>query len=150
MEAPTPPPVLAGTTNPDDPDARVIDSLIEQHAEPPTPAELPQTATEPSNVPRPLSRLLTGTLLLLPTWEPQLILPGDLRRQSIRLRIASATAADTVRMSDDSGKVQTVGGSHVLYAGDTVLMDDVHTGPVWLYAPDAVGPVTVSYAVVTA
>ena len=144
-------PVLAG--NVPDPDANVIDSLVEQHAEPPAPADLP-VAVSPARV-RPLrtTRLLTGSQPIRAEWGPVLILPADDARENLQLVIFSGTATDHVLIADDPGKLQTGGQGFVLHP-NVVLPLAGHTGPVWAVVPSApavaiVGPIDLAHAAVT-
>jgi len=138
-------PIIAG--NFPDPDARVLDSLIESQAEPakltPAAPTLPHVRTEP------MTRLMTGTIAMQPLWPAYPLVPADSRRTGLRIRVSSATAPDAIRLSDDAGKVQTFGGSALIYAGDTYFSEAQHTGPVWVSCPDAIGPVIVSFIAVT-
>jgi hypothetical protein len=142
-------PHLAGDWKDDD--ATILDSQIQDHAAPPAAAELP-TIPHPAPIsgPKPCTRLLTGSLVIPVTWDaPQLVLPADPNRTALQLWASSATATDVARVSDDNGKAQSRGGSALLpVIGQRTSMDG-HTGPVWVWCPDAVGPVTVSWLAVT-
>ena len=140
-------PTIAG--NYPDPDARVLDSLVESHAEPPTPDKLPIAPNTALPLPKQLTRLATGSMTVLPSWAPTLLMPQDGNRTGLRIKCQSATATDILRISDDLGKVQALSSSGLLYAGETYFSDATHTGPVWLYCPDAVGPITASFITVT-
>jgi len=147
------PPQLAGDYHDDD--AAILDSQVESHAAPPTPAQLPQIPhPTPLAGPAPITRLLTGSLAFDKTWNaPQLLLPADPNRSSLQLWAASDTATDYARLGDDAGKVQNKGSSALLYSGQLLTfpltLPGAHTGPVWAWCPDATGPVTVSFIAVT-
>lgn len=139
-------PHIAG--DPHDDDARVIDSLVESDATPPTPDEEPLTPVEPLIKPKPVSRLITGSVTLNNAAPPIQIVPVSIHRESIRLTLMSTTSTDYIRFSDDSGKLYSLQSCAVLpvYGGGIDLSE--HTGPIWVYAPDVAGNVTVSFVAV--
>ena len=141
-----PHPAIAG--DPNDNDATILNSLVEDHAAPPDAKHEPITPKTPDINRKAITRQVTGTLILDKTWSPVLLLPSDPNRVSLRMWAASATASDYLRFADDNGKVQSVGSSALLYVGQP-MPSSTHTGPVWVYAPDGVGPVTVSFVAVT-
>lgn len=143
---------LAGDAHDDD--AQILDDLVESHAEPPTPEQRPIEPIAPVvSRARPITRLVTGSIALQKTWDPQLILPADPNRTSLQLWAASNTATDFARLADDAGKVQSLGACALLYSGMLLTFPltapGTHTGPVWVSCPDATGPVTVSFIAVT-
>jgi hypothetical protein len=140
-------PIIAGNLTDDD--GQVINSLVEDMAEPPAAKLLPVATTVPPVPVKPVMRLLTLTWNVLPGWPPSLLLPADPDRTALRIDVNSATATDVIRIADDAGKVQSVGGSALIYSGKDIPFNSAYTGPVWVYAPDAVGPVTVSVTAVT-
>ena len=140
-------PTIAGDYTDDD--AEVMESLTKDAATPPTGRELPTTPLPPAIIPKAMTRLMTGTVIVQAGWAPILLLPADPNRKSLHLWAASATATDYIRVSDDAGKVQSVGGSALLYSGQPDAFPPDHTGPVWVSAPDGIGPVTVSFIAVT-
>lgn len=127
-------PTLAG--NVPDPDARVIDSLVESQAEPPSAAE--QAAAAPAVAPSPAvsppreRRLLTGSQGLSAGWDAFPLLPPDAGRESLRLTFRSSDAADTVRIADDSAKTAFATSSYVVGAGESIILDHAPTGPLWV------------------
>jgi hypothetical protein len=144
-------PTLAG--DPHDPDARVLDSLVEQHAAPPTAAEDPTGPPTPLVKPLRTTRLLTGAIKPLAAWGPILALPADDSRTVLELVMYSATATDVLYVADDPGKLQANGGALVMVPNVRVSLPG-HTGPVWVAVPNApdtavVGPVRLTYAAVT-
>lgn len=152
MSVPNPeftPPTLAGNHADDDP--QVLDSLVQQAAEPPKPDALPTERPDPiMPEPPPVTRLLTGMMNIQKAWNaPTLLLPADPRRKSLRLILSSTTATDYVRVSDEQNKVQSVSGSLIVpvYGGGVDL--GAHTGPVWVYAPDISSVATISHVAVT-
>ena len=142
------PETIAG--DPHSPDARIIDSLVEDHAAPPTPTELPTEKLAPVIDPKPISRMLTGSSVVQASWSPILLMPADPHRKTLMLWAASATSTDYVRIGDDPGKLQTVQASALLYSAQLLNVQPfAHTGPVWVSCPDATGPVTVTWLAVT-
>ena len=100
-----------------------------------------------------MTRLMTGSMILQAGWPGTLLLPADPNRTSLQIWAASNTATDYSRISDDVGKIQTVGAAALLYSGQLLTFPLAapggHTGPLWASCPDAVGPVTVSWLAVT-
>lgn len=141
-------PILAG--NASDTDAGVIDDLIEDMAEPPAPGSRPRTAGVTKLSPPAMTRMLTNTVLVYSDWTvPICIAPADADRVSLRVWAASDTSTDFVRIADDPGKCNARSGSAILYSGqDITFTDPTHTGPLWVLAVDAVGPVRVSVVAV--
>lgn len=138
-------PTLAGDWKDDD--GQVFADLVEPQANPlPVPD---QVMVEPvtQRPPRP-GRLMCGSMTADPTWPPMLVLPADPDRKSVTIQNNSATATDSIRVADESGKLQNlVGGGLVFPANPLTLLG--YTGPVWLSASQAVAPVSVSYWAVT-
>jgi len=132
-----------------DDDANTLNTLVESDAEPPTPRDLPTDPLPPATTPKPMTRLMTGTVIVQAGWAPILLLPADAKRLSLHVWAASDTATDCIRVSDDAGKVQSVGGSALIYSGQPDAFPPGHTGPVWVSAPDGTGPVTVTFIAVT-
>lgn len=135
-----------------DDDARVIDSLIEQDATPPTPEDEPlEPIRERAPVMRPINRLLSNTLRLDPSWQPLLLLPSDPFRQSVNINVsAAAEGADTVMIADDAGKIQgsVTAGGFILTTGSQSLSG--YTGPIWVVAVARTGGVASAPVLVTA
>jgi hypothetical protein len=140
-------PVLAGDHTDDD--GIVLDSLVDPRAEPPTPSDMPGSPKVELSEPKPLTRLLTGSIKLLASWDAVQLLPADPLRLSLQMWAASDTATDYARFSDDAGKIQVKSSSAMLWSGQLLQLPLPHTGPVWVSCPDATGPVTVCYAAVT-
>jgi hypothetical protein len=133
-----------------DNDAAVIDSLVESHAQPPEPVTQPTMPLVVAVPPKPMTRLMVGSIAVQAGWAPVLLMPADPNRINLQLWAASDTSTDYARVSDDAGKVQSKGGSALLYSGQLLKFQvGTHTGPVWVYAPDGTGPVTVSFIAVT-
>ena len=147
MEQETAPPVIAGDHSDDD--AQVLDDLVESQGFPIESDSLPQVSSEAPRVPKGvITRVIGSTLTMLSTWAPVLFLTADTRRRSVRIRMVSTTSTDYVRVGDDPGKLQSVGGSALVWSGqDTELAG--HTGPVWVSAADAAGTVIVTVVAVT-
>lgn len=139
-------PTIAGDTTDDD--GQVINSLTQGDATPPIPTELPTVDLGITIKAPPMTRLMTGSMVVPNTWAPVMILPADPNRKTLKIRVQSATATDYIRVSDDPGKLQFANLSYLGYISLPVELDG-HTGPVWLSAPDGTGPVTVTYAAVT-
>jgi len=147
MTESTQPPTLAGDHADDD--GQVIADLLD-------PADAIDADDLPTRVgPRPsvpvvprLTRIMTQTLAVQATWGPALLLPADPNRVRLSLWAASDTATDYARFSDDAGKIGAVSSSALIFSGQIVPVDG-HTGPVWVSAPDAVGPVHVTAVAVT-
>ena len=139
-------PTIAG--NVPDPDAAVLNTLVEQDAIPPTPVEEPSSPVIPLDTPRLASRMLTQSIKVDPTWSPFMVLPADPRRLSLRIHVISDTATDYIRIADDAGKLQALSASALVYVNDICALDN-HTGPLWVYAPDAANPVTLSVIAVS-
>lgn len=136
-----------------DDDARVIDSLIEAEANPPTDEEKPlePIRERPAVGSRPINRLLSNTLRIDPSWGPQLLLPADPFRQSVNINVSAvAEGADTVMIADDAGKIQggITAGAFILTTGSQSLGG--YTGPVWAVAVARSGGVAGAPVLVTA
>lgn len=142
------------TGDPHDDDARVIDSLVESEARPPTPEKLPQEKNPEVRPPEvPATRLVTSSIVFPATaggtWDAVQLFPADPKRIGLRLSVMSATATDYVRFADDAGKLFADTSSFLLQAGGTGSIDIAHTGPVWVKLATGTGPVTVSGMAVT-
>jgi hypothetical protein len=145
-----PHPVIAG--DPTDDDAAILDRLVESRAQPPTPDREPVTPISKTPLPhKPMTRLMTTTLAIDKAWLPTLILPADPNRVSLQMWAASDTATDFVRISDDPGKVQSLGGCAQVYSGQWLQFPfpGTHNGPLWAYAPDGTGPIKLHVIAVT-
>lgn len=140
MSEPTYAPRLAG--DPMDDDGQVIDSLLVEVDNPPEP--LPDAAVDPQRSkvrPRKTGRLLTGTMLVLPTWNtanggngPVPILPADPDRKTFRIQVQGANAGDYILFADDTGKLQVESGGARLYATAAGNERDLDwlSGPLWI------------------
>lgn len=150
---PVPRPTLAGDWSDDD--HAVLESLTNDHAEPPTPAQLPAAPIAPTHTPRKISRLLTVSETFDPAWGnvaggfvPIMILPADPDRTS--LSVIVNTAASSILFGDDAGKLQSTRSAAVVATANPVR-DIPHTGPVWLNLPlAAAAAVQVTVIAVTA
>jgi hypothetical protein len=147
MTEPNASPILAGDTA--DTDAETIDNQVEQMADTPSPDDLPTTNFERPDLPEPMSRLVTATKTVAAAWGPVLLLPADARRKSLQVWAASDTPTDYVRIADDPGKTMFLDGAAALYSGQALSLPSAHTGPVWVNATGAAGPVTVSVMAVS-
>ena len=140
-----------------DSDARILDSLVESEAEPPSPKELPtETRVVEHVAPKPLSRLMSGTTLLDPLWTaPTMIVPADRNRESLLIAVASVTGAAWVALADDPGKLMTVynaGAGTVVVPGAFVMIPAAgasytmskHTGPLYAIAVNSSGVAGIS------
>lgn len=140
-------PTLAG--DPHDHDAEIINSLDQDKAEPPKPADLPREPAEPLAERKAIQRLITGSLNLDPTWAAQLLLPADASRTHLRLTISSPVAADVVLLADDAGKLSSPGSAGQIVASSLRAVELPYTGPLWAACPTTAQPVTVSWMAVT-
>lgn len=128
-------PEIAGDVRDDD--AAVINSLVESHAEPPTPAEMPLKAPLDRTIDPPkITRMISNTINIDKTWPvPTLLLPADPNRKSLTIRVASTTTTDVVYLADEQNKAQNASTSFVLAPATTTVDLSAHTGAVWIYAP---------------
>ncbi|HXK37031.1 MAG TPA: hypothetical protein VJ553_05625 [Candidatus Paceibacterota bacterium] len=87
IDSPQERPIYGGNTSDDDP--QVIDSLFQESQTPPDPAASITDPAGPLPVPpRRPTRILTGNILLQPTWDkPTLLLPEDLNRKRIAIAV---------------------------------------------------------------
>lgn len=144
------PPTIAGDHADDD--GPVLDSLVEQSAEPPAPkpATAPPAAPAPTpDRPRTPSRLLTGSMTINDSHGAVLLLPADPDRKNLTIAVMPAgTEANGVRIAEDSGRVMTDGASLVLPSGRTWDSVPGYTGAVWA-AVTGTGALFVTWAAVT-
>ena len=144
------PPTIAGDHADDD--GPVLDSLVEQSAEPPAPkpTTAPPAAPAPTpDKPRTPSRLLTGSMTINGTHGAVLLLPADPDRRNLTISVVTATPElNRVRIAEDSGRVMTDGASLVLPNGRAWDSAAGYTGAVWAAVPDA-GTAFVTWAAVT-
>jgi len=129
------PPVF-GTENLKDDDGAVIDSFfIETDAPPPL-----KDAVEPIDNPalpklKPLTKILTKHQLVDPQWgqSPIQLLPGDVRRKGVGVRVFSPTAVatDGIRLASDIGEVNSAG---VIFHGQVDPSNSLndHNGPIYV------------------
>ena len=148
-----------------DSDARILDSLVESEAEPPSPKELPTETRIVEHVPpKPLSRLMSGTTMLDALWNaPTMIAPADRNRESILIAAAAVTGVAFVAIADDPGKLMSVynaGAAGVTVPGAFIMIPAAgasytitkHTGPLYAIAVNSTGVAgitAVSYFAVT-
>lgn len=130
-----------------DDDSQVLDSLVQQEANPPTPVIEP-IVTPSLSEPRIPTRLLSVRQLVDPLWQsPTMLLPADPERKYLYLCVTSpaGTTTDGVAVvSEVKGSVATLG---ILTHGRTLPLDG-HTGPVWVLGSGA-APVNVDVWSVT-
>lgn len=131
-----------GDTSDDDP--QVLDSLVQQQANPVPP--IPDVLTsEVVERPKRITRMQSGRLTIQSTWQPVRVLPPDTFRISLFIAMDSADPTDTVLIADTSDNAMT--GGSIFQANPLPLRD--HTGAVWAYNPTA-HSVSISYWAVTA
>lgn len=127
MSDPTFGPLSVG--NVQDDDSTVIDSLVEQAPEPPPPPVEP-IATPALPTPRVPTRIISVRQYIDNTWNtPTLLLPDDLDRLSLTIRVTPVAdnATDGVAvLSEVRGSVVGLG----ILTGGTLLTLDHHTGQV--------------------
>jgi len=141
-------PHIAGDAKDDD--AEVIDNLVESHAEPPTPEQMPTVPIEPNIEPPRITRLISNTLNVNKAWaEPTLLLPADPNRKSLEINVTSANATDVVNFADEKNKAQSASTSFVVVPASRSFTLTGHTGAVWVYAPNLVDTAVVTCVAVT-
>lgn len=124
--------------NTSDDDGQVIDSLV-QEVDSPAEKVMEPIDQEPLQNPKPINRLMTGTLVLngTDTIAPQMILPPDDNRIHLRvdgLSLAVAPAAkDYAFLSDENGKVSGAGTLAFRLRHNKALTTDDYTGAVWVF-----------------
>lgn len=111
-----------------DDDAEVLDSLVQQQANPlPVPV---QEMTRPvSDIPKRTTRLISGTIWLGASWEPLQLLPQDYSRSDLIIRVVSPTPTDFIYVADDKGKLRSDLTAYTLFPGEPLILRH-HTGPV--------------------
>lgn len=136
--------------DPADDDAAILNAQIESHAQPPTADKQPVSPiSKPPATPHPPTRILSGTIVSSQNWGAVQLLPADPHRVSLTVGVTSALTTDFIRVADDLGKVQALGSSGVMYAGQSPHPIEGHTGPVWVSSVDVAGPVMISFIAVT-
>jgi hypothetical protein len=131
--------------NKKDDDGPVIDSFFIETDAPPDLKQAPISAEQPKlDVPKPITRLLTGNTLLDNTFTVQQILPADANRKSVTLSIFSnaanpVIASEYVSVADENGKVLT-SSAYILRHGKDPLTLDGHTGPIYAVSGPGVLP----------
>jgi hypothetical protein len=133
-------------------DPEIINSQIQDNAEPPTPEQLPHQLLNRKVEPPKITRLMTGVINMIAGTSafPVMLLPSDAKRTRLTIRVQSATPADYVLVADDAGKVQSQMSAAPCYQAVPMTLDD-HTGPIWIALPTVfVGPMVVSFYAVTA
>lgn len=141
-------PNIAGDSRDDD--AAVVNSLVESHAEPPSPEQRPHAKVDvPLTQPVKKSRLLSTTFVVpvASAWDPIQAQPADAKRMHLIIVVVSTVATDYIRFADDKDKLAFLSSSHILPVGRHVISD--FTGHAWFGVPDATGALTVSFASVT-
>lgn len=128
--------------------ARIIDSLVESHAQPPERKEMPFDPVTPKIKPKPADRLLTGTQTINLGDPPFQIAPMSALRKHMRLTCRSNTATDFIRIADDPGKLQMISAAGTIVVGiESVDLPD-YTGPIWISLSEGTGPVTVTWIII--
>jgi len=138
--------------DPHDDDAKVREDQIRETNKPVDTEDLPIVAVAPSAPLKPLTRLLTGTVTIQPTWQPTQILQSDPYRQYLRVSARSLDSSNQVTLlGDDAGKVFSPSSALTIASGDSVAfnVDCTHTGPVWVSCPTSSVAIIVSYVAVT-
>jgi hypothetical protein len=130
-----------------DDDGKVIDSFLHETNAPATPvvnAIVPQALERP----KPIGRLLTGTLLLDGSYAntPVMLLPADANRVQIRIDGFSTAEVpgynDYVNLADENGKSTSATFSwHLRHEKGHTL--DEFTGAVWV----TIGPISAAFEV---
>ena len=144
-------PTIAG--NPHDKDAETLDSMYRDAANPPAAITLPISENINLIQPKPITRIMSGRITMQNTDAPVPILPADPNRTHLVVRVFSATPGDSIRLADDPGKLQLPAAalSQQCYSIYPAFAYDnnEHSGPVWVSALDAAGPVVVTWAATT-
>lgn len=128
-----------------DKEARTVDSLVESAAEPPTKDKAPKDETPPLRKPKPVDRMLSGTLTMNLGDPPVMLQPASPFRKHFRMTASSATNTDFVRFADDSGKLQMKSASGVFTVGIEAVELNDYTGPIWVAFAEGTGPVTITW-----
>lgn len=146
----TPTELQTGERTPDD--AELLDDLVEQEAEPPTPGELPTAlpSTSAATIPVMGRRSLhTTTLTIGADWDATRAIQPDDDRYELHLYAVSETDTDYVLFSDDSSKFVGEGSAGSLYAGMKIDLSE-YAGPIWIKpGANITGPVRVTLISVT-
>lgn len=139
-----------------DDDAQVIQSHLT-----PAPDGPPNTYKEPIpdqtvKLPIVLNRLITGYLLIQPSWtQPQQVLPSDMFRTQLMIKAISTTATDGILWSDQSNNlispdgVLASGNAARLFPADGWVNLGPYTGALAASAFGAVGAVGFTWTSVT-
>lgn len=122
-----------------DDDADILNRLVEQQANPPSP--LPDEMTSAvSERPARITRLQSGLMSVEPGWDPIRILTPDTTRTCITIAISSSDVLDVIRVSDTADSARYAG----IVFHDNPLILRGHTGAVWVYN-DTANAINVSY-----
>lgn len=141
-------PHLAGDAKDDD--ARVLDSLVESHAQPPDAKDLPLARVEPLIVPPRLTRLMTGSMNISKDWpEPVQLLPSDPNRVALTINMNSTTALDVLLFADEKNKCQTAMNAFTCSPATRAFSLGEHTGALWAWGPGLAATALVSWVAVT-
>lgn len=129
----------------DDDDAQVIDSLVDQAAEPPSGSDLPVVRIDmrpiPKDLPPALTRMVTRTVNL--GAEPLLLLPANAYRSRVSLTATALTeggaVADTavLYLAASRTESQSFLTSARVLLGHTDTFDAAYNGELWAYSPNA-------------
>jgi hypothetical protein len=133
-----------------DDDAEVLDSRLAG------PDEIfPQSAGPYDDEPTPkmpsvhaVTQLLAQTYALNAAWDPVFLLPADPDRKTLVITVRDMTAPETCRLASDRANLMPT-NSNCLSVGNGIYDLSGHTGPLYLYAPDAVSGGTISLVAVT-
>lgn len=128
--------------DPRDDDGQVIDSLVQEVDAPAEPI-IEAIDQEPLENPKPITRLLSGTLIVTSAdfLTPTMILPPDNNRIHLLIRAyslaATPAAKDYVQLADENGKSSAPQMSYRLRHGTSHVLDD-YTGAIFVMP----GPIT--------
>jgi hypothetical protein len=147
MSEPTFVPLNTGDTHDDDP--QVMDSLFESVTAGPTPIEDVNFVPVVER-PKPQDRLFTGSMLVDPSWtSANMILPADLKRKHVEIRVRGTDNTDFIQLADETGKVMTTTGAGKIFHGEAPLCIDDYTGAIHVTAFGSPHAITVSWWAVT-
>ncbi len=147
MSEPTFRPLNTGDTSDDD--GAVIDSFFVETNN--APERVADVAVVPTVArPVPTNRLMTGSLTVSNTWtDATMLLPADQNRKHLEIRVNGTVDVDFIRVSDESGKLNSDTGAGRVYANQAPFILDDYTGAVWVSAVGSTGSPVVSWWGVT-
>lgn len=128
--------VALNTGDTKDDDAQVIDSLVQQEADPPAPDDMPLVRTHTVRVtPAAPTRFIpAGFMSVDPAWtQPILLVPSALKRLHVLLRVGvTAAGTDYLEVTDEIGRAAgRIYGSTTIQQQQTF---DDWTGALWVRA----------------